>query len=149
MSGGQQQRLCVARGIAVEPEILLLDEPASALDPISTAKLEQTIGELESDFTIVIVTYNLGQAARISDNTGFMYLGRMVEFAALGHIHEADGSRDPGLYRRAVRLALRGLAVERLMRFVGRPVRARREDVARRLCLGSLANPRRLRRPSY
>lgn len=80
LSGGQQQRLCVARGIAVEPEILLLDEPASALDPISTAKLEQTIGELKSDFTIVIVTHNLGQAARISDNTGFMYLGRMVEF---------------------------------------------------------------------
>jgi len=82
LSGGQQQRLCVARGIAVEPEILLLDEPASALDPISTAKLEQTIGELKRDFTIVIVTHNLGQAARISDNTGFMYLGRMVEFAA-------------------------------------------------------------------
>ena len=80
LSGGQQQRLCVARGIAVEPEILLLDEPASALDPISTAKLEQTISELKSDFTIVIVTHNLGQAARISDNTGFMYLGRMVEF---------------------------------------------------------------------
>ena len=70
----------MARGIAVEPEILLLDEPASALDPISTAKLEQTIGELKSDFTIVIVTHNLGQAARISDNTGFMFMGRMVEF---------------------------------------------------------------------
>jgi phosphate transport system ATP-binding protein len=81
LSGGQQQRLCVARGIAVHPEVLLLDEPASALDPISTAKLEETIGQLKSDLTIVIVTHNLGQAGRISDNTGFMYLGRMIEFA--------------------------------------------------------------------
>jgi phosphate transport system ATP-binding protein len=80
LSGGQQQRLCVARGIAVEPEILLLDEPASALDPISTAKLEETISELKRDYTIVIVTHNMGQAARISDNTGFMYLGKMIEF---------------------------------------------------------------------
>jgi phosphate transport system ATP-binding protein len=80
LSGGQQQRLCVARGIAVEPEVLLLDEPASALDPISTAKLEETISELKRDFTIVIVTHNMGQAARISDNTGFMYLGKLVEF---------------------------------------------------------------------
>jgi len=80
LSGGQQQRLCVARGIAVEPEILLLDEPASALDPISTAKLEATLIELKEDFTIVIVTHNLQQAARISDHTGFMFLGRMIEF---------------------------------------------------------------------
>ena len=80
LSGGQQQRLCVARGIAVEPEILLLDEPASALDPISTAKLEDTITELKKDFTIVIVTHNMGQAGRISDQTGFMYLGKMIEF---------------------------------------------------------------------
>ncbi len=80
LSGGQQQRLCVARGIAVEPEILLLDEPASALDPISTAKLEETICELKRDYTIVIVTHNMGQAARISDHTGFMYLGKMIEF---------------------------------------------------------------------
>jgi phosphate transport system ATP-binding protein len=80
LSGGQQQRLCVARGIAVEPEVLLLDEPASALDPISTGKLEETISELKRDFTIVIVTHNMGQAGRISDNTGFMYLGRLVEF---------------------------------------------------------------------
>ena len=80
LSGGQQQRLCVARGIAVEPEVLLLDEPASALDPISTAKLEQTLAELKRDFTIVIVTHNLQQATRISDHTGFMFLGRMIEF---------------------------------------------------------------------
>jgi phosphate transport system ATP-binding protein len=80
LSGGQQQRLCVARSIAVRPEVLLLDEPASALDPISTAKLEETISELKSDYTIVIVTHNLQQAARISDYTAFMYLGRLVEF---------------------------------------------------------------------
>ena len=81
LSGGQQQRLCVARGIAVEPEVLLLDEPASALDPISTAKLEETLMELKRDLTIVIVTHNLQQAARISDYTGFMFLGRMIEFS--------------------------------------------------------------------
>ncbi len=80
LSGGQQQRLCVARGVAVRPEVLLLDEPASALDPISTAKLEETLIELKQDHTIVIVTHNLGQAARISDYTGFMYLGRLIEF---------------------------------------------------------------------
>ena len=79
-SGGQQQRLCVARGIAVKPEVLLLDEPASALDPISTARLEETISELKRDYTIVIVTHNMGQAARLSDHTGFMYLGKLVEF---------------------------------------------------------------------
>jgi phosphate transport system ATP-binding protein len=81
LSGGQQQRLCVARGVAVRPEVILLDEPASALDPISTAKLEETIVELKRDYTIVIVTHNLQQAARISDHAAFMYLGRLIEFA--------------------------------------------------------------------
>ena len=80
LSGGQQQRLCVARGIAVKPEILLLDEPASALDPISTARLEETIAALKTEYTVVIVTHNMGQAARLSDHTGFMYLGQLVEF---------------------------------------------------------------------
>ena len=80
LSGGQQQRLCVARAIAVKPEILLLDEPASALDPISTARLEETIADLKSEYTVVIVTHNMGQAARLSDHTGFMYLGRLIEF---------------------------------------------------------------------
>ena len=80
LSGGQQQRLCVARGIAVQPEILLLDEPASALDPLSTAKLETALMELKDSLTIVIVTHNLQQAARISDHTGFMLLGRLIEF---------------------------------------------------------------------
>jgi phosphate transport system ATP-binding protein len=80
LSGGQQQRLCVARCIAVKPEILLLDEPTSALDPISSAKLEETVTQLKADYTIVIVTHNLGQAARLSNYTGFMYLGELVEF---------------------------------------------------------------------
>ena len=80
LSGGQQQRLCVARCIAVRPEILLLDEPTSALDPISSAKLEETVTQLKNDYTIVIVTHNLGQAARLSKYTGFMYLGELVEF---------------------------------------------------------------------
>jgi phosphate transport system ATP-binding protein len=80
LSGGQQQRLCVARGIAINPDVLLLDEPASALDPLSTAKLESTLMELKASLTIVIVTHNLQQAARISDYTGFMLLGKMIEF---------------------------------------------------------------------
>ena len=80
LSGGQQQRLCIARAIALQPEVLLLDEPCSAIDPISTAKIEQTISELKNSQTIVIVTHNLQQAARISDYVGFMYLGELVEF---------------------------------------------------------------------
>ncbi|MET0222634.1 MAG: phosphate ABC transporter ATP-binding protein PstB [Tardiphaga sp.] len=93
LSGGQQQRLCVARGIAVQPEILLLDEPASALDPVSTAKLEQTLVELKKDVTIVIVTHNLQQASRISDHTGFMFLGRMIEFGPTADIFSNPRSR--------------------------------------------------------
>jgi phosphate transport system ATP-binding protein len=88
LSGGQQQRLCVARGVAVRPEVLLLDEPASALDPISTAKLEETLVELKRDITIVIVTHNLQQAARISDNAAFMYLGRLIEFAPTARLFD-------------------------------------------------------------
>ncbi|GAA6136112.1 phosphate ABC transporter ATP-binding protein PstB [Oceaniserpentilla sp. 4NH20-0058] len=80
MSGGQQQRLVIARTIAVKPEVLLLDEPASALDPISTLKIEELIHELKNDFTIAIVTHNMQQAARVSDYTAFMYMGDMVEF---------------------------------------------------------------------
>jgi phosphate transport system ATP-binding protein len=92
LSGGQQQRLCVARGIAVEPEVLLLDEPASALDPVSTAKLEETLMELRQDFSIVIVTHNLQQAARISDHTGFMFLGKMIEFRPTAELFERPQS---------------------------------------------------------
>lgn len=79
LSGGQQQRLCIARGVAVKPEVLLLDEPTSALDPISTAKIEELVAELKSDYTIVIVTHNMQQAARVSDYTAFMYLGELME----------------------------------------------------------------------
>ena len=80
LSGGQQQRLCIARGIAVKPEVLLLDEPCSALDPISTARIEELNDELKRDYTIVIVTHNMQQAARVSDYTAYMYLGELVEF---------------------------------------------------------------------
>ncbi|BAP57617.1 phosphate ABC transporter, ATP-binding protein [Thioploca ingrica] len=80
LSGGQQQRLVIARAIAIEPEVLLLDEPASALDPISTLKIEELINELKSDYTIIIVTHNMQQAARVSDYTAFMYLGELIEF---------------------------------------------------------------------
>ena len=80
LSGGQQQRLCIARAIAVKPEVVLLDEPASALDPISTLKIEELIYELKQNYTLVIVTHNMQQAARVSDYTAFMYLGELVEF---------------------------------------------------------------------
>jgi phosphate transport system ATP-binding protein len=86
LSGGQQQRLCIARGIAIKPEVLLLDEPCSALDPISTAKIEELIDELKSDYTVVIVTHNMQQAARCSDNTAYMYLGELIEFGATDQI---------------------------------------------------------------
>jgi phosphate transport system ATP-binding protein len=80
LSGGQQQRLCIARGIAIKPELLLLDEPCSALDPISTARIEELIAELKKDYTVIIVTHNMQQAARVSDHTAYMYLGELVEF---------------------------------------------------------------------
>ena len=80
LSGGQQQRLCIARAIAVKPDILLMDEPCSALDPISTAKIEELITELKADYTVVIVTHNMQQAARVSDFTAYMYLGELIEF---------------------------------------------------------------------
>ncbi|MGS0893286.1 phosphate ABC transporter ATP-binding protein PstB [Burkholderia stagnalis] len=80
LSGGQQQRLCIARGIAIRPEVLLLDEPCSALDPISTGRIEELIAELKNDYTVVIVTHNMQQAARCSDHTAYMYLGELIEF---------------------------------------------------------------------
>ena len=80
LSGGQQQRLCIARALAVEPEIILMDEPASALDPLSTAKIEELIHDLKKQYTIVIVTHNMQQAARVSDQTAFFYLGELIEF---------------------------------------------------------------------
>ena len=89
LSGGQQQRLSIARTIAIQPEVILLDEPCSAIDPISSAKIEQTIDELKRDHTVVIVTHNLQQAARVSDYAGFMYLGEMPEFGAVRQIFVA------------------------------------------------------------
>lgn len=86
LSGGQQQRLCIARAIAVNPEVLLMDEPASALDPIATQKIEELIFELKKNYTIVIVTHNMQQAARVSDFTGFFYLGELIEFGPTDQI---------------------------------------------------------------
>jgi phosphate transport system ATP-binding protein len=80
ISGGQQQRLCIARALAVEPEVLLMDEPCSALDPIATAKIEELIRELRDKYTIVIVTHNMQQASRVSDKTAFFYVGELIEF---------------------------------------------------------------------
>ncbi|MFA7198563.1 MAG: phosphate ABC transporter ATP-binding protein PstB [Methanoculleus sp.] len=91
LSGGQQQRLCIARSLAVGPEVILMDEPCSALDPIATAKIEDLIVRLARDYTVVIVTHNMQQAARASDYTGFMYLGRLVEFDRTTKIFEDPG----------------------------------------------------------
>ncbi len=88
LSGGQQQRLCIARALAIQPEIILMDEPCSALDPIATTKIEDLIDELKTNYTVVIVTHNMQQAARISDYTGFMYLGKLVEFGETQDIFE-------------------------------------------------------------
>src|SRR5271163_1352624 len=89
LSGGQQQRLCIARTVAVRPEVILFDEPCSALDPISTAKIEELIDELKEDYTIVIVTHNMQQAARVSEFTAFMYLGELIEFDSTSKIFTA------------------------------------------------------------
>ena len=93
LSGGQQQRLCIARGIAIRPEVLLLDEPCSALDPISTGKIEELIVELKKDYTVVIVTHNMQQAARMSDYTAFFYMGELVEFDTTAKIFTNPSNR--------------------------------------------------------
>jgi phosphate transport system ATP-binding protein len=93
LSGGQQQRLCIARTIAIRPEVVLLDEPCSALDPISTSKIEELIDELKSEYTIVMVTHNMQQAARVSDYTAFMYLGELIEFDDTDRIFTAPSDR--------------------------------------------------------
>jgi phosphate transport system ATP-binding protein len=93
LSGGQQQRLCIARTVAIKPEVILFDEPCSALDPISTAKIEELIDELKDDYTIVIVTHNMQQAARVSDFTAFMYLGELIEFDTTSKMFTAPTDR--------------------------------------------------------
>jgi phosphate transport system ATP-binding protein len=93
LSGGQQQRLCIARTVAVRPEVILFDEPCSALDPISTARIEELIDELKADYTIVIVTHNMQQAARVSDYTAFMYLGELIEFDETNRIFTSPADR--------------------------------------------------------
>lgn len=98
LSGGQQQRLCIARALAVEPEVLLMDEPTSALDPIATAKIEELIYELKRSYTIVIVTHNMQQAARVSDYTAFMYLGELIEFDKTRNIFTNPSKRQTEEY---------------------------------------------------
>jgi phosphate transport system ATP-binding protein len=93
LSGGQQQRLCIARSVATKPELILLDEPCSALDPISTARIEELIYELSKDYTIVIVTHNMQQASRVSDYTAFMFLGELIEFGPTEQIFTAPGNK--------------------------------------------------------
>lgn len=105
LSGGQQQRLCIARAVAVNPEILLMDEPCSALDPISTAKIEELIEELKKSYTIVIVTHNMQQAARVSDVTGFFYMGNLIEFDKTRTLFTSPTKkRDRRLYYRKIRI---------------------------------------------
>ena len=94
LSGGQQQRLCIARALAVEPDVLLMDEPASALDPIATAKIEELIHELKTQYTIVIVTHNMQQAARVSDETAYFYLGRLIEVGPTEQIFTNPGRQE-------------------------------------------------------
>jgi phosphate transport system ATP-binding protein len=98
LSGGQQQRLCIARTVATRPEVILLDEPCSALDPISTAKIEELIDELSNEYTIVIVTHNMQQASRTSDHTAFMYLGELVEFGPTEKIFTAPEKKQTEQY---------------------------------------------------
>ena len=108
LSGGQQQRLCIARALAVEPEVLLMDEPASALDPIATAHIEELINELSAEYTVVIVTHNMQQAARVADYTAFFYLGELVEFDRTRRaVHEAEQLADGRLHHGAVRMMRR------------------------------------------
>jgi phosphate transport system ATP-binding protein len=110
LSGGQQQRLCIARGIAIKPEVLLLDEPCSALDPISTAKIEELIAELKSDYTVVIVTHNMQQAARCSDYTAYMYLGDLMEFGATEQMFFKPSAKKPKTTSPAVSAEARAVA---------------------------------------
>ena len=106
LSGGQQQRLCIARAIAVEPEVILLDEPCSALDPIATARIEELMQDLKTQYTQVIVTHNMQQASRVSDYTAFLYLGELIEYGPTEKIFINPAQEtDRGLHHRAVRIS--------------------------------------------
>ena len=98
LSGGQQQRLCIARALAVEPEVLLMDEPTSALDPVSTAKIEELVMELKKNYTMIIVTHNMQQAARISNRTAFLHLGELVEFGRTGQVFSSPRDKRTEAY---------------------------------------------------
>jgi phosphate transport system ATP-binding protein len=109
MSGGQQQRLCIARAIVAEPEVLLMDEPCSALDPIATLRIEELIHEISERYTVLIVTHNMQQAARVSDYTAFMYLGRLVEYGPTERdLPEPEAARDRAVCDRQIRISVRG-----------------------------------------
>ena len=108
LSGGQQQRLCIARALAVEPEVILFDEPCSAIDPIATAKIEDLIQTLKTKYTVVIVTHNMQQAARVSDFTAFLMLGELIEFGETEtDLHRPGQQADRGLHHRPVRMRIR------------------------------------------
>ena len=111
LSGGQQQRLCIARALAIQPEVILMDEPASALDPIATQKIEDLIQKLKKDYTIVIVTHNMQQAARVSDITAFFYLGKLIEVndTAIA-VHPPQAETDRRLHHRTFRVISRDVA---------------------------------------
>ena len=129
LSGGQQQRLCIARAIAVQPEVLLLDEPTAALDPISTLRVEETLQALREKYCIVVVTHNLQQAARVSNVTGFMFLGELVEIGPSSEIFTSpEGPQDRRLHHRAIRMMK---AADESVR-INLAARARRRPRARR-----------------
>ena len=130
LSGGQQQRLCIARALANEPEVLLLDEPASALDPIATQKVEELLYELKRELTIVIVTHNLQQAARVSDTTAFFYLGRLVEVGPTDDVHEPARRAHRSVHHREIRMTPSDSTADRVPAF-SRPARAAEAAAAR------------------
>ena len=119
-SRGQMQRLCIARAIAVNPEIILMDEPCSALDPIATSRIEDLIHELKRDYTVIIVTHNMQQAARVSDYTAFMYLGKLIEFDETNKIFTAPEKKQ-------TRITLRGVLANTMELVCRRAVKPRRD----------------------
>ena len=154
LSGGQQQRLCIARALAVEPEILLMDEPASALDPIATAKIEDLIFDLKKDYTVIIVTHNMQQAARVADETAFFYLGKLIEHGEHPRdLRAAQGEAHRELHHREVRIDAPGRRAEGLLRGARAAQRAhhdrwpgRANALSARPSMDSSTRPRRMPR---